>query len=112
VTRCLHNSIELSLAWAHDTPVYRRYVYTKVREAETAARFGYYTHAVQAYEPVIDAMQQRKMDRLVLPKYLFSAGLCWAAAGAWGRLDGHIAKAIDMLPEFEKSEQCAFLQAS
>ncbi|RKP08176.1 soluble NSF attachment protein [Thamnocephalis sphaerospora] len=87
-----------------------RHVYTKLREAETAARFGHYTHGVHAYDQAMDVLRHREMDRLVLPQYLFAAGLCWMAVGAWGRLDGHIAKAIDMLPTFEGSPQCVLLQ--
>ena len=90
----------------------RRHCYTRIHEAETAARFGHYLHAVHAFDTALDEMRHRSSDRLLLPQHLFSGGLCWMALSAWGRLDGHNAKAVDMLPAFADSPQGQFLQVS
>ncbi|RKP22458.1 hypothetical protein SYNPS1DRAFT_31943 [Syncephalis pseudoplumigaleata] len=93
-------------------PARIRHCYTRVHEAETAARFGHYLHAVHAFDEALDMMRHRPSDKLLMPQHLFNGGLCWMVLGAWGRLDGHNAKAADLLPSFETSPQGQFLKAA
>ncbi|KAI9599581.1 hypothetical protein BDF19DRAFT_429165 [Syncephalis fuscata] len=66
-----------------------RHCYTRIHEAETAARYGHYLHSVHAFDAALDEMRHRPSDQLLIPQHLFNGGLCWMALGAWGRLDGH-----------------------
>lgn len=89
-----------------------RHCYVRIHEAETAARFGHYLHAVHAFDEAIDEMRHRPSDKLLIPQHLFNGGLCWMALGAWGRLDGHNAKSIELLPSYETSQQGQFLKVN